>query len=464
MTEILNEPEVETTPSPTVEDLATVCDSLVTGIRMCLKRIAGDDIFKRRLEGMIDEVSMIGRDIALIVDNSNREYNAAIDEIEALEASNGLLTLRITELNKELDGSAQATALMLESERAAHHKKRTELEEELRQQVEGNEVLESTTRTLVAEKRIILARLEEYERLQPKKLKDDNAKLKIKNADLTKNNSNLNTELTRHYKAHNRLQTDLATSESHVIELTADLDEYQRFDNLINGEHVIERFCMVSQKNALVAFYPYIFKWGLNVWEGEALMEPKRRNEYDLMFIQGLDFHIQIRSTLGIDITCKMSEFGRALYLLPDELKTHWPDGMDTAIQDFHLEQLERLSPELYARCMWCREQKIDDLPFVPEKFRAELVAMGLTDLMMIGGCTFEEIKHLKGMGAATFNKIREGAIQMLEAYNVEHGNIPLTITRKHPKPPMYKRIQEGLKLRLPDVKARSKAAGMAGV
>lgn len=461
VTEILNEQPEQVLP--TIEDIACTCESLVTGIRMCLKRIAGDDIFKRRLEGMIDEIGQLEIDFVNLQNQNTRECNDLIDECEGLQSANGLLNLRVQELEGELNMAAQATAAMLDSERAAHHRKRLELEGELTQMAQNVTVLESTAKLLVSEKRMQKNKLDEYERMQPQRLKDQNAKLKIANAELTKTNSNLNLELTRLHKAHSRLQTDLAKSESHAAELSADLDDYQHFDDLISGEHVVEKFCMVSKSNSLIAFYPYIFKWGLNVWEGDTMMEPKRRNPADLMFIQGLDFHIQIRSTIGVDLTCKMSEFGRALYLLPDALKEHWPDGMDEAIQDYHLEQLERLSPELAERVNWCREQHINTLDFVPEKFKPALVAMKLTNLSMLGAATYEECKHIKGMGMATFTKIREGCIAMLDGYAAEHGVIPLTIQRQHTKPPLAKRIMDGIAPRLAEIKQRAKSAALEG-
>lgn len=463
MTDILIEQEQGQPHTPTIDDIAMVCESLVTGIRMCLKRIAGDDIFKRRLEGMIDEVGQLELDVVKMLNANTGEYNELVDECENLQSANGLLQHKNNELEAELNASAQCTAQMLESERAAHVRKRQELEGIITQLTNEVEVLNSTAKVLVSEKRVIKGQLDDLQRLQPERLKAQNAKLKLSNADLTKNNSAVNTELTRLYRAHNRIQVDLARAESHVAELNADLHEYKRFDDLVSGEHVIERFCMVSERNQLIAFYPYIFKWGLNVWEGEALAEPKRRNDYDLMFIQGLDFHIQIRSTLGMDITCKLSEFGRALYLLPDELKKFWPDGLDKEIQDYHLEQLERLSTPLYDRSIWCREQHITTLDFVPEKFHDALIEMGLDNLMMIGGSTYEELKHIKGMGAATFNKIREGALHMLESYQHESGPIKLTIEREHTKPPLARRIEQQVKARLAEIKARSKQYGMEG-
>lgn len=467
MTELLNEPEVPETqdaPQISAEDLKLSFEGLLTGIRMCLKRIAGDDVFKRRLENMIDETAQLETDTFALLNANTCEFNGLVEEFEALETSNGLLNLRVAELNKELNASADVTAAMLESERAAHHHKRTELEAEIRKGLESNEVLTAAAKILTSEKRLQKTRIDDLERMQPERLKQNNAKLKIANADLTKKNSNVNLELTRLYKAHSRLQTDLAHSEGYNAELQADLAENEHHDKLLAGEHVVDKFCILSEKNSQIAFYPYIFKWGLNVWEGEAMMEPKRRNPSDLMFIQGLDFHIQIRSTLGQDVTCKMSEFGRALYLVPTQLLEHWPVSMDALIQEYHLEQLERLSVPLYERCLWCRDQHIDTLDFVPEKLKPSLVALGLDNLMMLGAATYAEVENIKGMGDATFTKIREGCIRLLDSYADEHGEIPLTVHREHAKPPMAQRIKDGMANRLADIKLRSKAAGMEDV
>ncbi|HAV1601553.1 TPA: hypothetical protein JG832_002443 [Enterobacter hormaechei subsp. xiangfangensis] len=446
---------VETAPLPTFDDVTMACESLVTGIRLCLKRITGDDIFKRRLEGMIEEISQLQSDVGVMLDTQASEYNELVDECEALQSSNGLQRLRITELEKELNNAADSAALMLESERAAHRSKREELEREIYNLTNSAEALQATTKMVVAEKRLLNGRLEDYLRMQPEKLKEQNAKLKLANADLTKTNSTLQTELNKLRKNHTRLQLDLARSESHAAELTADLNDFERFDDLINGEAIVDKLCYVSEKNPLIAFYPYIFKWGLNVWERGSLVEPTRRNERDLMFIQGLDFHIQIRSTLGMDLTCKICEFGRAIYLLPDELREHWPKEMEQQIQDFHLEQLERLSTPLYERALWCRDQHITTLDFVPEKVRQGFIDMGLDNLMMIGGCTYEEVKGIKGLGESTFYKIREGAINMLESYQHESGPILLTVKNPHTVPPMMQRIHNGIQKHLAIIKKR---------
>lgn len=437
------------------EGLTALAENMIAGVSMCIKRIKGDDIFKHRLESIPNEINQLIADMGTLLDFQANEYNALVDQCEELQSSYGLLRLRNTELEKELNISADATAKIIEDEREIHLRERKELEDKITELTQSADSLYSTTKLLVAEKRMLQTRVDEYNRMQPEKIKDTNAKLKIANADLTKTNSTLNSELIKLRKAHTTLQLDLARSESHAAELSADLNDCERFDDLINGEQVVAKLCYTSPINDLVAFYPYIYKWGLNVWEGEVLVEPKRRNERDLMFIQGLDFHIQIRSTLGLDLTCKICEFGRAIYLIPDELREHWPKEMESQIQEFHLEQLERLSQPLYDRAIWCRDQHISTLSFVPEKLRDSFIDMGLDNLLMIGGSTYEEVKGIKGLGEATFHKIREGAIAMLESYKHESGPIKLTVANPHTKPPLYARIQKGIQGCLADIKKR---------
>ncbi|HBM2815695.1 TPA: hypothetical protein LU109_003607 [Enterobacter hormaechei subsp. xiangfangensis] len=442
---------------PTPEDLVAACESLVTGLRLCLKRVSSDDIFSRRMETMIEEVGLIQSDLGAILSQNNAEYNDLCEQAEDLQTANGLLSLRIKELEKELNQAADSAAQIIDSERLAHVRKRTELEDEIRRLQDGAEALQATCRTNAADIRILRNAVDEYREMQPEKLKESNARLKKEKAELTATNKTLQEELNKTRKRYTRLQLDLANSEARSAELEADMDDMRRFDNMVNGEHIVEKLCFVSKENSLVAFFPHIFKWGLNVVEHGDVAHIERRNPSDLMFIQGMDFHIMIRSTIGQEVTCKVCEFGRAIYYLPRDLEKHWNDDIDDAIQEFHMEQLERLSKPLYDRAVWARSISIDELDFVPAKFVEPLRKMRLDNLMYLGSITYEDVSELPGMGPATFDKMRGACIAKLLTYQHESGPISLTIQAEQRKPPLLERIRKGVNKKLAEIRDRYK-------
>lgn len=442
---------------PTYDDIAVVLDDMVSGIKMALKRMTGDDLSSSRLNRSIESIELIKYDLGRLINAHDDEYNALVEQAESVQTSNGLLMLRVRELETELNNAANHTAQILESERAAHAKKRQQYDAELKELREGAEALQSTTKLLVSENRMMTTRINDYVRMEPEKLQQKNAKLKTEKAELTKSNATLQTKFNQLQTHHTRLQLDLARSESHAAELSADLNEQERQDALLGGNLLIDKFYMESPINSVIQYFPYIFKWGLNQPEGGVLVNPTRRHPAQLLFIQGLDFHIQIRTTLGIDLTCKITEFGRTIYMVPEQMEKHWPDGLDDIIQEYHLEQLERLSTPLYDRAMWCREQHISTLPFVPEKFHAQLIEAKLDSLYSLGSSTHEDVKKIKGMGDATFTKIRQACIAMLESYEHESGPVSLLIDAPHVKPNLYNRTQAGIKGKLEEIKSRMK-------
>lgn len=450
--------------APSYDDIAVVCDDMVSGIKMCLKRLTGDDLSTARLERMIDDASQVKVDVAVMLNAHEDEYNELVETAEGLQTNNGLLMLRVKELEAQLNSAADHTAMLLQSERDAHHRKRTELEKKVQEGVDAAEALMISTKKIGNEKRILAQQLEELTRLEPEKLKIKNAELKRTNAELTKSKAELSEKFNQSQSNITRLMLDLAHAESNATEATADYNDLKYHEKLLNGEAWMDSICMDSPINPQISFFPYIYRWGLGAYESDRNGDQVRNQPHEMLFIYGMDFHFQIRTTLGVELTCKLSEFGRAMYVIPDELEEHIPEGLDAKIQEYHMEQLERLSPGLYARTMWCRSQHISTLDFVPEKLRQGFIDMKLDNLMLVGSASYEEVKAIKGLGVVTFYKIRQAAIELLETFEYE-GKTALkpVCDAPHTKPPFSRRVQAGIQDCLKDIKLRMAANESAG-
>jgi prefoldin subunit 5 len=89
-----------------------------------------------------------------LLDFQANEYNALVDQCEELQSSYGLLRLRNTELKKN------SIFLLMqqqnsEDEREIHLRKRKELEDKITELTQSADSLYSTTKLLVAEKRML---------------------------------------------------------------------------------------------------------------------------------------------------------------------------------------------------------------------------------------------------------------------------------------------------------------------
>jgi DNA gyrase/topoisomerase IV subunit A len=123
------------------EGLTALAENMIAGVSMCIKRIKGDDIFKHRLESIPNEINQLIADMGTLLDFQANEYNALVDQCEELQSSYGLLRLRNTELEKELNISADATAKIIEREREIHLRERKELEDKITELSQGSDSL-----------------------------------------------------------------------------------------------------------------------------------------------------------------------------------------------------------------------------------------------------------------------------------------------------------------------------------
>lgn len=371
---------------PTVETVAEQLNGILARLRFATKRIAGDDVFKRSLETLIDEVVSIGQEIELMMDAEAIAYNSLVEDCETLqtrlnEAFGKIDLFNVEQADKERrcsDAIEETAQIILEAQQKAQNAidqitiDRDKWHAAYEAQESQNKALKSKNRSQEIELRAL-------QLLEPEKLKKKLHDERVKTRELTETKGALQTKLNQSQRELVGLKTYVAKIEARNAVLGEDLDLMRDQMNLADGDHCVQGMKFFSPVNPTMVFYPHIFYFDMEV-------NAQNAYAYDgIRFINNLGFHVMTRTNTGWGLTYLVTEMGIPICITPKELEEHWPAEMDDFLEGFYLDQIERVNPHLHSRCVWAHEYSVLDVELLDVELREKLFAAGITNLAKLG-------------------------------------------------------------------------------
>lgn len=411
-----------TTTLPTTETLAMQLNEIVAGLAFCEKRVGADDVFKSRMGRLGDDVTALAGEIELLLNAERDEQDNLINILESRDVEIVNLKLKIEQLQGELDAiNRQAAEVMEETqeivttEREKAQEAIYKVEHAFEKEKLAHGVTKSNCVALVADNASLRIEVKTLNKLEPVKTQKKLAEQKKKNIELTRTKNELQTSLNQTQLLNMALKKSMSDLEARHSVLVSDMDKVNARMMMLDGDNCLRGLSYTSPKSPELIFYPHIFHFGLHVTE-------EAEREHGERFISGLDFHVQVRTTWGVDTTVKMNEWGVIVYHLVAELKEHWPEEMDDFLQEFHHEQLEALNPLLHQRCLWANQYSVMDIDSLPMKIRESLYQAGYQTLAKLGSASLRSYCQVKGIGEKVAEQIKLATSESLLAWNNENG------------------------------------------
>ncbi|MGJ0577230.1 helix-hairpin-helix domain-containing protein [Xenorhabdus bovienii] len=431
---------------PTPETITMQLDEIIAGLVFCEKRVSADDVFRSRMGRLAEDVRVTAREIELFINAERTEYDALISILEARDQEIAQLYLRVNELeeskkafNEKAEYAIQETQKIVENERNRAQDVIDKVEHALAKTKGELDISRSNFISATAENVSLRLELKNLKALEPVKMQKKLAEQKKKNGEITRTKNDLQASLNKLQLDHiNTKKAYSDISAKHTV-LIAEMDSIRDRMNMLDGEHILRNIRFTSLNSSEMIFYPYVFHFGLEITEGT-------ERQYGENFVSGLDFHIQVRTTLGLDTTVKLNEWGVVYYHLVEELREHWPDELDDFLQEFYFEQLESLNPLLHKRCVWANAFNIMDIEALSAKIRQSLCEHGYHTLAQLGSASVSALSEIKGIGEKTAGQIKLITSGLLIEWNIEHGKPNLREhgeKREHPAIRIRKAQQE---------------------
>ncbi|MCK8586364.1 helix-hairpin-helix domain-containing protein [Yersinia ruckeri] len=407
---------------PTVETLAMQINEIIAGLAFCEKRVSADDVFKNRMGRLADDVTAVASEIELLLNSERNEQDSLISILESRDVCILELNAKVRGLKGQIETlthqraeTIQEAQDLVSTEREKAQEAICKVERTLGKAIGELEVSKSNCVSLMAYNTSLRIDVKALKALEPVKTQKKLAEQKKKNIELTRTKNELQNSLNQTQLLNISLKKSLSEMEAQYSVLVSDMDIANARMNMLDGDHCLRGLSFISDKNRELIFYPHIFHFGLHVTESV-------EREHGERFISGLDFHVQVRTTWGVDTTVKMNEWGAIIYYLVAELKEHWPVEMDDFLQEFHHDQLEVLNPLLHKRCVWAGGFSVMDIESLPVKIRESLWDAGYHTLAKLGSASLRSYCKVKGIGEKLAEQIKTATTDLLMKWNAEHG------------------------------------------
>ncbi|MEY8772986.1 hypothetical protein AB6T85_21475 [Erwinia sp. ACCC 02193] len=369
------------------------------GIAFCTKRVAGDDVFRARMERMGDEVTALAQDFERYAHREIADYDQLAEAAEcndrkmvALRLELNLLQGNVNRLNDEL----AATGKLHESALRAAENTGTQLRAEIQSLTARyqNELTQANGRANRAD--------------------EERRAALTQNAELV---SKLHKELNAHVDSRKLLQR--TTREKDVLQ--AALDVVYKEHDAING--FTSDKVWKGLKNPRLSFYMHTFNYPLKYPHDPRDIDTPR-------FVNNLHFHINIRTTYGVDLVTRLDEWGMVQYQTLDLFKGEIPADLFNALISAHHEIVAIRNPHMKRFFDWAHTFPLTNLPGLTDANRSLLKKeLEVSNLAQLGCCFTSDLMRLKGVGEATARKWRALAYEQGAAWMKEHGVVELEKT-----------------------------------
>lgn len=385
--------------SPDMGLIAEQISLIGSGIAFCTKRVAGDDVFRARMERMSDEVQALALDFERYAHHEIAEYDQLAEVAEsndkkilALRLEVNLLQGNVNRLNDELTSSGKLHESALQAMESTGAQLRVEIvsltsrfQNELVQANNRADRAGSATRTAQSA-----------------------------NAELV---SKLHKEVNAHIDSRKLLQK--TTREKDVLQSALDV-VFKEQD--VNNGFTCDKVWH-GLKNPRLSFYMHTFNYPLKYPHDPRDIDTPR-------FVNNLSFHINIRTTYGVDLVTRLDEWGMVQYQTLELFKDEIPKDLYETLISAHHEIVAIRNPHLKRFYDWAHTFSLVDLPGLTTTNRALLKnELGVSNLAQLGCCFTSDLTRLKGVGETTARKWRALAYEQGAAWMKEHGPVELEKT-----------------------------------
>lgn len=319
---------------------------------------------------------------ALCIEQINAEtdeYNTLLDRLEAAESALTTKELALTQVQERID-NAVLTAAETTAERDS---------------------ITAKYKLALSDQRVLAEEVNRLKSLNPERLKAQLVRVK---AELEDSRTLRNQQLAEI----RRVKKELADKTSKLASMVQINDEL--------SNHVADLRARLQRTDGDVAprcwqaangvqFYFYTFQWGLQLYSPE----------YDVKILNDIDWHLEIRSTIGICMIVSVTEWAIPIYPTVENFKEAWPDGLNEAVTARIRELLEDTHPHLVRRAEWAESVLTETLP-LKEQHLALLSAASIHSLFDVVRRTPEMLaERVKGFGIATARQVHAKCMSLVK-------------------------------------------------
>lgn len=307
------------------------------------------------------------------------EYNTLLDRLEAAESALTTKELALMQVQERI-GNADLTAAEATAERDS---------------------ITAKYKLALSDQRVLAEEVNRLKSLNPERLKAQLVRVKAELEDSRTLRNQQLAEIRRVKKELADKTSKLASMvqindelSNHVADLRARL---QRTDG-----DVAPRYWQAANG---VQFYFYTFQWGLQLYSPE----------YDVKILNDIDWHLEIRSTIGICMIVSVTEWAIPIYPTVEHFKEAWPDGLNEAVTARIRELLEETHPHLVRRAEWAESMLTETLP-LKEQHLELLAASNIHSLFDVVRRTPEMLaERVKGFGIATARQVHAKCMSLVK-------------------------------------------------
>ncbi|WP_409311434.1 hypothetical protein [Pectobacterium sp. B1J-3] len=298
------------------------------------------------------------------------EYNALLDRLETAENTLTTKELALTQVQERIENAELAAA-----EATAQY-----------------DNVNAKYKLSLSDQRVLADEVNRLKSLNPERLKTQLVRVK--------------TELEDSRTLRNQQLAEIRRVKKELADKTSKLSSMVLINNELN-DHVGDLQARLQRADGNVdprywqaangvQFYFYTFQFGLKLYSPE----------YDVKVLNDIEWHIEIRSTIGICMIVSVTDWAIPIYPTVDNFKEAWPDGLNEAVTARIRELLEETHPHLVRRAEWAESILIETLP-LKEQQRELLSASGVHSLFDVARRTPDMLaEHVKGFGIATARQV----------------------------------------------------------
>lgn len=317
--------------------------------------------------------------IAAEINNDVDEFNHALDTIEQRDFDLEAARLRLS---------------TLEAEQEDHELNRIEAVSKLEIETAQRRVRDLEINKLKKE-------LKELTMLNP-------VRIQQKNKDLTKDLKAAKEQVKALDDQFKSKRSELIRSRSEVAKLAGDLvtagEEIEILRtkvDFINGYADPKPY---KGGNGL-EFFIYIFEWGLRV-------KPMNESHRSKM-IPKLDWHVEIRTNVGVNVTCGITDWCQPFFPLCAEFNNNFPAEIYEIIESIVVERIADKHPKIVGRLAWAKNTTINEIDTLTDKQKKLLEQLNNDKLLTVVTASVDKLaNNVKGLSVTGAGEIVDAVIK----------------------------------------------------
>ncbi|CCO46685.1 conserved hypothetical protein [Vibrio nigripulchritudo SOn1] len=280
-------------------------------------------------------ITMVDQAEQLVLEQYNTEvddFNDLCDELEKTQESLSTTEKELAALRSNLDD------LELEAKKVTAEAEREKAQAKL-------------TQASVKDKLTELKRLQD---MQPEQMKNRIAAQRKKNDEKQKL---LEEQRTKIRDLKNQL-VDAETKKSVMVQtntqLTQELNEARSRLIHKDGDVIQKTF---TGNDGVLKCYIHVFEYGLSF----------RPECGSIKIINDLDWHLEVKSNHGLNISVSVTDWLQPFYPPCDYLADRWPTDIHDALHELIINRIEITHPHLIERMEWAKETYLEDAELNPK-------------------------------------------------------------------------------------------------